>query len=203
VLTDFEYAVVLHADQFGSSLETPVVLLQGGTEKWGSVWFGVSVPGGPANRNLLSRSLTTGIVFAPVSVVNVRHHPGGDLTGIATADWRISWSGYLTAATLAVGELDSPGSVEGLALLPATPNPLTSQTEIHFALPADGHVTLRIVDVKGRVVRILTDSVLGAGEHALAWDARDKAGQAVPSGVYFVDLAMGAKRTARKAIVLE
>src|SRR4030095_9851045 len=44
VLTDFEYAVVLHADQFGSSLETPVVLLQGVMEKWGSVWFGVSVP---------------------------------------------------------------------------------------------------------------------------------------------------------------
>ena len=202
VLTDFDYAVDLQASQFGVLLQTRVVLSDGTAERWGSVWYGVSVPAGAAARNGISRSFSTGILFAPGATIFVTHFPGDIVEG-AQAAWRISWGGYLTTLSTSEASLLDPKALEGLALAPAVPNPLTSQTEIRFSLPNDGRVTLRIVDVQGRVVRTLTDSVLGAGEHELAWDARNESGESVASGVYFVDLAMGNERKAQKAIVLQ
>ena len=203
VLTDFEYAVDLTPSQFGVDLQTPVVIQAGATERWGSVWYGFAAPvAGTSARNQLSRSFSTGILFAPGTLINVSHFPGEIVSG-ASADWRISWGGYLTTASTTEASLLDQKALEGLALAPAVPNPLSSQTEIRFSLPNEGRVTLRIVDVQGRVVRTLTDSVLGAGEHELAWDARNESGEAVASGVYFVDLAMGNERKARKAIVLQ
>lgn len=205
VLTDFEYTVDLHISEFGTELEIPVVILEGASERWGSVlYMFTNVNMGTSGRNPITRSFTTGIVFGPGSQVNVSHHPGSDLTSFATADWRISWGGYLAPTTLTeVGGLFEQGATEGLTLSQGAPNPFGSRTEIRFTLPNSGRVALRVVDVRGRLVRTLTDEFLGAGEHTVTWDARNESGRAVPSGVYFVDLAMGSERAARKTVVLQ
>ena len=50
---------------------------------------------------------------------------------------------------------------------------------------ARGHVSLRVYDVSGRLVRTLVDGEKGAGYHTAVWDGRDDAGTEVASGVYF------------------
>ena len=49
-------------------------------------------------------------------------------------------------------------------------------------------VIMRMVDVRGRVVRTLVKGWRPAGAHRAFWDGRDDGGRAVASGVY---LAVG------------
>jgi hypothetical protein len=70
--------------------------------------------------------------------------------------------------------------------LGATPNPARPETAIRFALGAGGggQVTVAIYDVAGRLVRRLESGLLAPGEHALAWDGRNDAGQPAAAGFY-------------------
>lgn len=86
-----------------------------------------------------------------------------------------------------------------LALLGAQPNPFNPSTRLRFELPDSGPVTLRVLDVRGRVVTTLLDmSLRAAGQHAVLWDGRDHAGKPQASGVYLAELRFqGAVRTGR------
>ncbi len=80
-----------------------------------------------------------------------------------------------------------------LALLLAAPNPFAGQTTLRFALPEAGAVRLAVYDTLGREVVHLVDAPLGAGHHAVAFDAG-----LLPSGTYLVRLeADGQMRTQR------
>ncbi len=63
------------------------------------------------------------------------------------------------------------------------PNPFNEETEIHFDLDHDSHVTLTVFDVLGRKVRQLADTNFEAGAHFLTFNARN-----LSSGVYFIRL---------------
>ncbi|PAU94963.1 hypothetical protein CK503_05725 [Aliifodinibius salipaludis] len=63
------------------------------------------------------------------------------------------------------------------------PNPFNEETEIHFDLDHDSHVTLSVFDVLGRKVRQIADTNLDAGAHFLTFNARN-----LSSGVYFIRL---------------
>ena len=90
-----------------------------------------------------------------------------------------------------------------VALLGAQPNPFNPSTAIRFELPQAAAVTLRILDVRGRVVRVLLDGVARPpGRHAVSWDGRSSAGTPQPSGVYVAELrALGAARAARLVLL--
>ena len=68
------------------------------------------------------------------------------------------------------------------------PNPLKSHTQISYALPSAGNVSLRVYDVTGRTVRTLASGFQKPGNYSVNWDARDSYGKQVPYGVYFYRL---------------
>ena len=68
------------------------------------------------------------------------------------------------------------------------PNPFNPRTEISFYLPKPGRTKIEVYDMRGRLVRVLTDSVLEAGAHDRIWDGRDGQAGMVASGVYFIRL---------------
>ncbi|MCK4510832.1 T9SS type A sorting domain-containing protein, partial [bacterium] len=72
--------------------------------------------------------------------------------------------------------------------LAARPNPFNPNTTLQFVNPVDGRVHLDIYDVSGRLVRVLADEVMPAGERAFAWNGLDESGRSVASGVYFARL---------------
>jgi len=83
------------------------------------------------------------------------------------------------------------------------PNPFNPGTTIEFDLPAPGgRVNLAVYDVRGRLVRMLIDQVIGTGRHQVRWDGTDDHGEAVPSGIYFYRLSTPHGVEQRKAVVL-
>lgn len=79
-------------------------------------------------------------------------------------------------------------------LVSAFPNPTRGGASTNVLIRPDvrlseksSKIRVRIFDVHGRLVRDLFDGELG-GERALTWDARDRRGQQVPFGVYFINL---------------
>jgi hypothetical protein len=87
-------------------------------------------------------------------------------------------------------------------LSPAVPNPFRSATVISFALPRAEDVSLRVVDVAGRLVRTLVTDRLQAGWHERTWNGRDDRGAPVSSGVYFCRLESGVFRETDRVVKL-
>lgn len=96
------------------------------------------------------------------------------------------------------------GQLPAMAYMsPGFPNPLNPGTSIAFGLPQPGgHVSLRVYDVSGRLVRTLVDGELPPGRHSARWDGRDDAGTPVASGVYFYMLDAPGFSARGKGIVL-
>jgi len=89
-------------------------------------------------------------------------------------------------------------------LHPNAPNPFNPTTRIRFDVPSSGgQVTLRIYDVRGRVVRTLVDAPQSPGEHTAAWNGRDDLGNTVGTGVYFYRLVAGDFVATKKMVLLK
>jgi hypothetical protein len=72
------------------------------------------------------------------------------------------------------------------ALRQNVPNPFNPTTLIRYDVPVGGgKVTLRIYDVRGRLVRTLVDALQSPGEKWVVWYGRDNRGAGVATGVYF------------------
>jgi hypothetical protein len=82
------------------------------------------------------------------------------------------------------------------------PNPFNPSTEIAFAMPQGGHVTVTVYNVLGREIKTLTDRYYPAGEHRLTWDGEDASGNPAATGVYFYRMTAGDFSDQRKMILL-
>ena len=90
-------------------------------------------------------------------------------------------------------------------LLHNRPNPFVASsngTVIQYRLAHGGEVSLRVYDVRGRLVRTLVEESRGAGHYSVPWDGRDTRGQGVASGIYFYKLRAGAFTDTRKMALL-
>ena len=94
-------------------------------------------------------------------------------------------------AVTAVEAVESAGTPDSYALGAAYPNPFNPETAIDFAVPAYGHVRIDVYNAAGQVVNSLVDRELGAGSYKATWDALDRYGEQVSSGVYFYRMVAG------------
>jgi glucose/arabinose dehydrogenase len=99
------------------------------------------------------------------------------------------------------------GPAGGLALLAARPSPAAgaAATELAWRQARALPVTLRVFDLRGRLVRTLVgrgDGVRAAGEHRARWDGRGADGRPVPAGVYLAALEAGSGRTTLRLVRL-
>jgi sugar lactone lactonase YvrE len=97
---------------------------------------------------------------------------------------------YHDGAAETVGEISAQIELPKEFLLTQNfPNPFNPDTQIKFELPLASEVSLRIYDIRGRLVRVLLErEEVTAGFHRAAWNGRDDAGVAAASGVYFYSL---------------
>jgi hypothetical protein len=82
------------------------------------------------------------------------------------------------------------------------PNPFNPTTRIEFSLKTRSHVTLRVYDVSGRLVRTLVDGVRDAGENRIDWKGINDRGANVASGVYFYKMNTKDFSDTKKMILL-
>jgi endonuclease I len=105
--------------------------------------------------------------------------------------------------TSAVGVGDPLATTATLRLRANVPNPFQSRTTLVFDLARRGPVTLRLYDVRGRVVRTLAaGEVMAAGNHHLDWNGEDDNGSRVPAGLYFCNVEAGAEQAVRRVVVV-
>lgn len=91
--------------------------------------------------------------------------------------------------------------VAELRLLPAFPNPLTTDASIRFELPREERVRLQIFAADGSLVRRLMDETVSAGRHAAQWDGTNTRGLPTAAGVYLVRLESGRQVKTNKLVV--
>jgi hypothetical protein len=92
---------------------------------------------------------------------------------------------------VSAGVLDIEDLPLDFALKQNRPNPFESRTMIAFDLPEPCAVRLEVVDVQGRVVRLLTDEAWPGGRHSVVWTGENDAGEVTGPGVYFVKIHAG------------
>jgi hypothetical protein len=84
-----------------------------------------------------------------------------------------------------------PGMPVAFALKGNVPNPFTGSTEIHFNVPHEASVRLRIYNIQGQMIQTLVDGTVSAGRHSETWDGHDSQGQRVSAGIYFCEMQSG------------
>jgi len=92
------------------------------------------------------------------------------------------------AATAPASDGSELESLPKSLALSAAPNPVRNEATLSFALPAAGHVDLRVFDVTGREVSVVVNGTFAAGTHPVTWNARDTQGRSLASGIYFARL---------------
>ncbi len=113
----------------------------------------------------------------------------------------LSTTGHLNVDSIV--EVEGAASVEPVGApalgyrLQAAPNPGRAPA-IRFELVRASRVRLSMYDVAGRMVSVLANRFLPAGQHEYRWDGRGLTGGELPPGVFFVRLEAGdAVATAR------
>ena len=101
-----------------------------------------------------------------------------------------SFSPYVPVAS------DDPAEGQRLTLAPPAPNPAGRSTTLRLEVPDAGPVRLAVVDALGRVVAVVADGPLYAGEHAWTLDTSRFA-----AGVYVVQVQTGTGAASRRLVV--
>ncbi len=119
---------------------------------------------------------------------------GVEIIGVDSGDSTLQVWGM--PATTGV-ELDDDAQITRFTLRQNHPNPFNPATTIRYALAADAEVRLTVYNVRGELVTELAAGRQVAGEHHVTWSGEDRAGRAVPSGLYIYRLQSGAHTQTR------
>ena len=92
---------------------------------------------------------------------------------------------------------------ENYSLLTNYPNPFNPTTEISYIVPQSGLVSIAVYNTNGQRINSLMNQYQDNGSYSINWNGLDNAGQAVPSGVYFVRLEHQAGSVAHKVTLLK
>jgi len=100
----------------------------------------------------------------------------------------------------------SGASVVGGWLSEAWPNPSRGSTRVRLGIPPGAataaNARLSVYSAEGRLVRVLLDGALPAGERVAEWNGDDDAGRPVASGQYFLRLDAGRFHATTKTLIL-
>jgi subtilisin family serine protease len=106
-----------------------------------------------------------------------------------------AYAATMGATGIAGEENTLPGRIE---LYPAYPNPFNPATTIRYRLPGNADISLFVYNLLGQPVTTLFAGSQTAGEHRLTWNA-----QGLPSGIYYIVLAVGQQQAVQKAILMK
>jgi hypothetical protein len=85
----------------------------------------------------------------------------------------------------------------------AYPNPFRPVVTIEYSVPDAGPVSICILDLEGRIVRVLQKREKAAGTYSVVWDGKDGRGVRLASGKYYYQVASNTHLTTRNLILLK
>ncbi|HEX37510.1 MAG TPA: T9SS type A sorting domain-containing protein [Candidatus Cloacimonetes bacterium] len=108
---------------------------------------------------------------------------------------------------LVLFDSDNPQLLDKLILRQSTPNPFNfnhSNVEIYYAIPKADHISLKIYNIKGQLIKTLVDNdKMETGYYTVEWNGKDDHNRNVCNGVYLYKLENTTSSIIRKMIVLD
>lgn len=98
---------------------------------------------------------------------------------------------------------DLPQPVLPTELLPAFPNPFSSQVQIPYRVKQATEVHIYVYDIRGRRVHGYSQMHDKSGEYHFSWNGVSANGRPLPSGLYFITMKSEGYRGVRKAVLLK
>jgi N-acetylneuraminic acid mutarotase len=83
------------------------------------------------------------------------------------------------------------------------PNPFNPETTITYDLAESGNVKISIYNITGQRVKILKQGFQTAGSYKIQWNGRNSMDQAVPSGIYILEMLTNGHRQTRRMLLLK
>ncbi len=90
------------------------------------------------------------------------------------------------------------------------PNPFNLSTTIPFQAGSlelgamrPIHITLKIYNIQGQLVKTLVDEDKSPGSYSIIWDGKDNSGKEVSSGIYFYQLKAGSFKDCKKLLLIK
>jgi hypothetical protein len=83
-----------------------------------------------------------------------------------------------------------------------SPNPFTQSTTFSFSLKEATHVSVDVYNIKGQLVKNLSNEDRIADIHSITWNGTDNAGNEVPTGVYFTRIVTDSVENIHKVMVI-
>ncbi len=130
-----------------------------------------------------------------------------DITG--DHSWEMVAGGREGKVVCYSGGIDTPVSTPEIWPKPesfytmAYPNPFHNQTSLHFHLPEDGKLQVRIFDVNGSVIWEQEANYLQQGDHQIVWRGTDVKGNRLAQGIYIYEVIYQSKTSRGRIILLD
>ncbi|NUM63039.1 MAG: T9SS type A sorting domain-containing protein [Ignavibacteriaceae bacterium] len=139
----------------------------------------------------LGESTQPGAQFYPVSIA--------DLDGDSKKDLLIPMEKYTSWITYAFSYIlrsDGTSSIEFSEsnkffleeYIKSYPVPFNSYSSIRFAISDESLVKIKVYSALGKEIKTLLEEQLSPGEYDIHWEAKDKYGKPLTSGIYFISL---------------
>ena len=94
------------------------------------------------------------------------------------------------ASEVKTSEVAKSEVITDYALEQNYPNPFNPSTQINFALPEAGRISVAIYAITGQLVRELVNGEMNAGRHVINWNGRDQLNREVAAGIYLYRLVV-------------
>ncbi|MBN2416619.1 S8 family serine peptidase [bacterium] len=83
------------------------------------------------------------------------------------------------------------------------PNPFNPETNISYTLTESAHVTLKIFNASGQIIKILKNGFEEQGTYTVQWFGRNERGDKVQSGIYFYSLKTDTFKEVKKMMFIQ
>jgi len=98
---------------------------------------------------------------------------------------------------------DQPNAIKEYKLIQNYPNPFNSRTKIKFELPELTKVKIQITDLLGREIAELINETRNSGVYELEWNGKDKNGNNLNTGIYFICLETNKFKKTIKSVLIK
>jgi hypothetical protein len=114
----------------------------------------------------------------------------GDLVTATTSDLNANTSEFCLNFNVVIGieEGDFAGKPWKFRLSQSQPNPFSKRTSIQYTVAKTTHVSLKIYDISGKLVKTLVNEIHTPSHYTVHWDGQDGSGKKISSGIYFYKL---------------
>jgi len=100
------------------------------------------------------------------------------------------------------GGVSVDNSPIGMNSITIAPNPFAHSTTFSFSLKGATHISVDVYNVKGQLVKNLSNEDMIADIHSLTWNGTDNSGNEVPTGVYFTRIVTDNVENIHKVMVI-